>query len=267
LAQRLANEAAKAAQHVLTMCVRAIDYCPPVDITFGEFLRAVITADCDVVADDDLNYRIAFLQAFRKRGIFPLDVRTLSVESLLWRGPHNDEERPSTALQSGLLGLRSFSAETIYVKTREDLFQLERKMRANIHLWLEKHFATHDGPGDARFLGVDLRFSFEVRTARIAFRPDPDGGTFPQLVIGLYQEKTVTLGPGKNGPPMKFEGGSTVIADLRTNTIKYCVRKPLESPSREERQTAFAAEAATSLRAVYFNMDDVREPIAAIHRA
>jgi hypothetical protein len=40
---RLANEAAKAARHVLNMCIRALDYCPPVDITFGEYLRGIIT--------------------------------------------------------------------------------------------------------------------------------------------------------------------------------------------------------------------------------
>ncbi len=28
------------------MCIRAIDYCAPVGITFGDYLRAVITADC-----------------------------------------------------------------------------------------------------------------------------------------------------------------------------------------------------------------------------
>ncbi len=31
-----------------TVCVRALDYCPPVDITFGDFLRAVVTADFDL---------------------------------------------------------------------------------------------------------------------------------------------------------------------------------------------------------------------------
>ena len=30
------------------VCVRALDYCPPVDITFGDFLRAVITSDFDL---------------------------------------------------------------------------------------------------------------------------------------------------------------------------------------------------------------------------
>src|SRR2546423_9776986 len=69
------------------MCIRTLNYCPPVDITFGESLRAVITADSDLVPDDDRGYRVAFIEAFRRRGIFPPDVRTLSVDSLRWRDP------------------------------------------------------------------------------------------------------------------------------------------------------------------------------------
>ncbi len=98
LVNRLAAEAAKAAQHVLTMCIRALDYCPPVDITFGEYLRAIITADTDCVPDDDLHYRVAFIEAFRRRGIYPRDLRTLSPDSLLWRTPESDEIRPSQTL-------------------------------------------------------------------------------------------------------------------------------------------------------------------------
>ena len=37
---RLAAEATKSADHVLRMCIRALDYLPPVDVRFGEFLRA-----------------------------------------------------------------------------------------------------------------------------------------------------------------------------------------------------------------------------------
>ena len=36
------------------MCIRALDYCPAVDITFGEYLRALITADLDAVPNDPL---------------------------------------------------------------------------------------------------------------------------------------------------------------------------------------------------------------------
>ncbi len=47
LANRLADEAARAAQPTLQMCIRAIDYCPPLGITFGDYLRAIVTADFD----------------------------------------------------------------------------------------------------------------------------------------------------------------------------------------------------------------------------
>jgi len=84
LVNRLADEASKSAQHVLNMCIRALDYCPPVDINFGDYLRAIITADTDLHCEDELGYRIAFIEAFRRRGIYPRDIRTLSEESLSW---------------------------------------------------------------------------------------------------------------------------------------------------------------------------------------
>ena len=64
----------KAARHVLTMCIRALDYCPPVDLTFGEYLRALITADYDLVPGRRRGYRVALIEAFRQRGIYPTDV-------------------------------------------------------------------------------------------------------------------------------------------------------------------------------------------------
>jgi hypothetical protein len=87
LVERLSQEAAKSAGHVLLICIRAIDYCPPVDITYGDYMRALITADYDLVPEDDRNYRVAFIEAFRAWGIYPRDVRTLSVDSLRWQAP------------------------------------------------------------------------------------------------------------------------------------------------------------------------------------
>ena len=87
LANRLASEASKTAEHVLNMCIRALDYCPPVNLEFGDFLRAIITADRDLVRDDDRGYRVAFIDAFRARGIIPYDLRRLAEDSLLWEPP------------------------------------------------------------------------------------------------------------------------------------------------------------------------------------
>lgn len=84
LLHRMAEEAAKISRHVLTLCIRALDYCPPVDITFGDFLRALITADFEVVRDDARRYRAAFIESFREWGIFPHDVSVMSQSSLLW---------------------------------------------------------------------------------------------------------------------------------------------------------------------------------------
>ena len=39
LVNRLAGEAAKAARHLLDMAIRALDYLPPVDMTYGDYLR------------------------------------------------------------------------------------------------------------------------------------------------------------------------------------------------------------------------------------
>ncbi len=79
--------ASTVARHVLDICIRALDYCPPVDITFGEYLRALITADADLVPNDKYGYRTAFIEAFRNRGIYPFDVKNLSPGSLLWEPP------------------------------------------------------------------------------------------------------------------------------------------------------------------------------------
>jgi hypothetical protein len=84
LAGRLAEEAARAAQYILQMCIRALDYCPPVNITFGEYLRAIITADLNLNPDDDIGYRVAIVESFREWGIYPRGIRSMSIEALTW---------------------------------------------------------------------------------------------------------------------------------------------------------------------------------------
>jgi hypothetical protein len=101
LANRLADEAARCAFYVLQMCIRAIDYCPPVGITFGDYLRAIVTADHDVNPDDTYGYRLAFVESFRQWGISPKGMRSMSVESLMW--PTGDEamDEAGVSIDSG----------------------------------------------------------------------------------------------------------------------------------------------------------------------
>jgi hypothetical protein len=54
---------------------------------FGEYLRAIVTADADLVPDDALRYRVAFVEAFKKRGIFVPGCISMAPDSLLWEEP------------------------------------------------------------------------------------------------------------------------------------------------------------------------------------
>lgn len=84
LVNRLAEEAQRAADRALQMCIRAIDYCPPVGITFGAYLRAIVTADHDMNPIDRQNWRLAFIESFREWGISPRGARSMAEDSLLW---------------------------------------------------------------------------------------------------------------------------------------------------------------------------------------
>ena len=87
LVARLATEASKAADHVLRMCVRALDYVPPIDLRFGEYLRAIVTADTDLVPNDPLRYRVAFVEAFKKREVRVPGAISMAPDSLVWEAP------------------------------------------------------------------------------------------------------------------------------------------------------------------------------------
>lgn len=84
LVNRLAAEAERSAERALQMCIRAIDYCPPVGVTFGAYLRAVVTADHDMNPADREHWRLAFIESFREWGIHPRGSRSMAEDSLLW---------------------------------------------------------------------------------------------------------------------------------------------------------------------------------------
>jgi hypothetical protein len=83
LVTRLSGECVRIAQSVLTMCIRAFDYLPPADVTFGAFLRALVTADWELNPLDEFGVRAALIEACRRRGIFAAEAGSLAVNALL----------------------------------------------------------------------------------------------------------------------------------------------------------------------------------------
>jgi hypothetical protein len=69
---RAAEEGAELADHLLNACIRAIDYCPPTDIEFGDFASALLTVDAELnPADSKYDLRSQLLSAFADYGIEP----------------------------------------------------------------------------------------------------------------------------------------------------------------------------------------------------
>jgi len=103
LVNRIATEASRAAQSMLTMCIRAFEYLPPVDITFGDYLRALVTADRELNPQDDSGQRAAIIENFRTRGIYPPNVRSLGEEAVVLDG--EGIELPVSQLETDIYNL------------------------------------------------------------------------------------------------------------------------------------------------------------------
>jgi subtilisin family serine protease len=268
LVSRLANEASKTAAHILNMCIRALDYVPPVDITFGEYLRGIITADADLVEDDRYNYRIAFVEAFRRRGIYPLDLDTLSVDTLRWQGLElGDLTKEQADSLIGLVNqLKQYADRCLYIESREELFRKTRIQRATLHKDLDSVFTRW--PELAAKIGLDPAISFEVYALRGSMRIGPDGQTRPQIILALTQSRQIKV----EGIPdsMTFRGGSMLVVDLSKLAIEYVIAKRIDSSTqidgktREERTRSFYAQTGRDpLQRLLLGLG--AEPFAALH--
>jgi hypothetical protein len=294
LVERMAQEAAGTASHIQQMCIRAVDYCPPVDITFGEFLRALITADENLVPEDTFGYRAAMIDAFRRRGIFPLDVRNLAADSLRWQEPtRREQELLADFINGAILDPagrdRLESTRWDLYSDRQQVYDQMRDYRYHVHRWFQKRQNPKIGSlmglaiGDnaprtiSRKNGLPL---VEVHSIRPARRSSPDGQQMTELVVEITQRRRAFLDPqqqkaadkGTKFPTERdfwFRGGCTLLVDPQTGFVRYSIRKDITSNNRLERQRSFLNAPDGSLRTTYFGnpkLQTLVEPFACVHR-
>lgn len=278
LVARLSTETCATATYFLQMCIRALDYCPPVDITFGEFLRAIITADRDLVTQDTHGYRTAILEAFGRRGILPPGIRTVSEETLAWG---TFEEPKPEWLRKLTAAIRIPWGKEL---NRSEIFELSRKNRWALWTALTKVFAEHPealrefglAPQTPRYkpdgsvMGVLKPGSttFEVHNVRFARRLAPDGSFRTEVIAVITQRQPLWRDPEDHGKGFTwFRGGATLILDPREGQeeIRYSIIKNSTSTSRQARQHKMGERGYLSpLRKLYFG-GDTAEPFALIH--
>jgi hypothetical protein len=297
LVNRLAAEAAKVAGHFLRICIRALDYCPPVDVTFGDYMRAMITADMDMVPEDEHNYRVAIVDAFRSWGVYPLDVKSLSVESLVWAGPTREEKeffQKAVAKSTTKLPWRLRSdRKKVFEYIRDAAWKLKQRFveeenRRALEDLMKREALT-------RTLGLDLSKDaaatikrgqggwpdLEVHSVRPALRKDFEGQVHTDLIIEITQERRGYLdeevqkkqdagkGDAARPPDFIFRGGCTLIVDYEGATIRYVISKRVGSDARLKRhrdylKTSVGSHLAALLERARGPLG--REPFAIVNR-
>ena len=284
LVDRLADETARTAEQMLTMCIRALDYCPAVDITFGEYLRALITADIDAFPTDPRHYRLAFMEFFRKWKLLPRDVRTVSEETLAW----STLDDPSPDWLHGLLGKIDLSWNQKL--NRSEAFVLNERNRWALWNAMKRAFAANSDLYGQFGLMPDLprynpdgtlfrkagkgESTFEVFGVRPTRRVEPDGSFRTEIIATIHQRLPMRtdgsiardgMKPGEDF--MWFRGGASVIIDPRKGQeeIRYSIIKNTGSTERQKRQAETAnANYLSPLRALYFG-GKTSEPFALLH--
>lgn len=227
LVDLLAHKACTLASHFLSLIIRAIDYCPPVSIRLGEYLRALITADHDLVPDDTWAYREALIDAFARRNIYPRHVATLAEDALLWRPP-----RASMATVPELdFGHLEFAGDPANAANDEELRRQARALGNFATLPAHLHEFGLLSPIAAQALGAHAELP-QVQSIRSTRRIGPDG----QIVFDLVAEITQVLVMAATPDHASYSvvGGSTVILGP-DGEVRYLISKSPAGSDRAQR--------------------------------
>lgn len=205
------DEGADAADHLLTMAIRALDYMPPTDIRFHDYLSAMLTADRETVPDDSrYGYRGILRACFADYGISPA---------------------PGAALNEGYW--RTVTDEFCYDRTHFDsllrdpneIFRFIWDNRENLNLETERDYFG--------------KAYMKVQSVRPCLRVGPDGFIVRETVAEYVQMTTLRA---KELPPLGINilpeipdemeltlyGGGTLIFD-EYGKLKYHIANSIFS--------------------------------------
>ena len=111
----------------------------------------------DIVPNDDRGYRVAFIEAFRRRGIYPQDVRNLSSESLCWPASYGEDkgnfEQIAKKMSYTLDRARLF-------KNREETFKVMADWRKSLRDFIRTSLA--DQLAFERLTGLEMHLNPQI---------------------------------------------------------------------------------------------------------
>ena len=210
---RVVEEGVTAAEHLLRIVIRTMDYLPPTDILFPDFLSALITADIEICPDDSrYHYREKLLSNFASYGITPASIKG-PAEMAQWNYPE----------QTTRYGFSHFE-------------QMQSSKEAiNRFVWENRKALKMHEDAFTRVISV-----------RPVIRTGPDGFVLRETVAEIIQTLEVRaselkrLGIKKpadmpNSQKFKLYGGNTLVFD-EYGLLKYDIGTGVTSKSRQSKR-------------------------------
>jgi hypothetical protein len=234
LAELLAGYASETATLFFRLCARALDYCPPVDPTFGDFLRALITVSKDLHPADIYGVRDALMEAFRLRGIYAESASFYSEDALCW-----------PRVPEGTLP----SIDGLIFGSPNGLTSAEKDHNGDV---LRKWAYDHRDE-----LGLDPKLALTVPSFHPVFRTMENGRLRMEMVVEIIQSRQAPFDPDvPEAGSFPFRGGITLIVEapeMRVDdkgrtvalppVVRFAIAKAItgdESKRRERTQRRFA---------------------------
>jgi len=231
--QRVAEEGRDAADYLLTMNIRALDYTPPVHLEFCDYLSAIITADVEIRPDESrYRFREHLRTSFADFGILPASGTVVPTQDGKKINPQTTAAQPTEPgawVPCSTLAL-------VYDRTHADpltrdpdeVFRFIWENRADLAL-------------------ADEAFS-QVLSVRPSLRVGPDGFALRETVAELYQVlrlrpaelerrlKKIELPEGlEDDDLIPLYGGATLIFD-EYGRLKFYIHNALDNEARQTRR-------------------------------
>jgi hypothetical protein len=231
--QRVAEEGRDAADYLLTMNIRALDYTPPVHLEFCDYLSAIITADVEIRPDESrYRFRDHLRSSFADFGMLPASGTLVPTPNGQKADPHTTAAQPSEPgawVPCSTLAL-------VYDRTHADPLTRDPDEVFRF-IW--------ENRGDLAL--ADEAFS-EVLSVRPSLRVGPDGFALRETVAELYQVlrlrpaelerrwKSVVLPKGlEEDDLIPLYGGATLIFD-EYGRLKFYIHNALDNEARQVRR-------------------------------
>jgi hypothetical protein len=195
---------------------------------FGEYLRALITADSEMERADKWGFREAFMRSFRRREIFPDNVRFMTEDAVRWESPEASLTIPDLAF-----GKLHFDGDPGRPASAHEMIRQATALGRFVTDSARAHHFRLIPPDTPRPKGVLQASPPRVESVRVARRATPDNRVLFDLIAEVTQSCTVTVA----GDTFDMDGGCTLVIGPH-GEIRYVIAKGFANADRHKRQHA-----------------------------